>query len=261
MQHVESLHILPIWGIFPFVLLLVLLSIEGGFRLADSRQKRAGQEKEAPVGAMVGALLGLLAFLLVFSFGIAADGFHARRQAVVDEANAIGAAYLRADLIPEPHRTDVRKILREYVEERLHWAGVKNTQGHRSAKELHRQLWARTRTAIVGEKSNEVTPLFIISVNEVIDLWAERALLHNHNRIPAAFQVILIVLAILTHAAMGYHSKVAGTARSPVMLAVATAFSLVIMLNADLDRPGEGFIYVSQQAMIDLRDSMVESKS
>ncbi|MGJ0485841.1 MAG: hypothetical protein ACR65R_15115 [Methylomicrobium sp.] len=258
MQNIESLHYLPVWGIFPFVLLLVLLSIEGGFRLADRRQKRFGQEKEAPVGAMVGALLGLLAFLLVFSFGIAADGFHARRQAVVDEANAIGTAYQRTDLIPEPHRTEVRKILREYVEERLDWAGVKNTQGHRSAKELHRQLWAHTAT--VGERANEVTPLFILSVNEMIDLWAERVLLRDHSRIPAAFQVILIVLAVLTHAAMGYHSRVAGTNRSPVMLAVAIAFSLVLMLNADLDRTGEGFINVSQQAMIDMRDSMIESK-
>lgn len=258
MQDIESLHFLPIWGIFLFILLLVLLSLEGGYRLADYRQKRSEQEKEAPVGAMVGAMLGLLAFLLVFTFGISMDDFHARRQAVVEEANAIGSAYLLAGLISEPHRTEVRKILREYVEERLHWAGVENAQRHRSVKELHNQLWAHT--AIVGEKSSEVIALFIDSVSKVIDLWAERVLLREHSRIPAGFQIVLIALAILTHAAMGYHARVAGTVRSPVMLAVAIAFSLVMMLNADLDRPGEGFVNVSQQAMIDLRDSMVESK-
>ena len=37
-----------------------------------------------------------------------------------------------------------------------------------------------------------------------------------------------------------------------MVLAVAIAFSLVIMLIADIDRPGEGFVNVSRQSMIDL---------
>ena len=99
------------------------LSIEGGYRWARHKH-RAEVEKEAPVGAMVGATLGLLAFILAFTFGMAFDAFHARKQAVVDEANAIRTAYSLTGVIPEPHRTEVRKLLREYVEERLQWAGV-----------------------------------------------------------------------------------------------------------------------------------------
>jgi len=62
---------LPLWGIFIATLLLVLFSVEGGYRWARYKQKRSEQEKEAPVGAMVGATLGLLAFLLAFTFGMA----------------------------------------------------------------------------------------------------------------------------------------------------------------------------------------------
>jgi hypothetical protein len=58
---------------------------------------------------------------------------------------------------------------------------------------------------------------------------------------------------------MGYHGGVAGTSRSPVMLAVAIAFSAVIMVIADLDRPGQGFINVSQQPMVDLRERLAAS--
>jgi hypothetical protein len=59
---------------------------------------------------------------------------------------------------------------------------------------------------------------------------------------------------------MGYYGGVAGTNRTPVSVAVAVAFSVVIMLIADLDRPGEGFVNVSQQAMIDVRDSIAQTK-
>jgi hypothetical protein len=55
---------------------------------------------------------------------------------------------------------------------------------------------------------------------------------------------------------MGYHSGVAGTKRSPVTVSVAVTFTLVIVLIADLDRPGEGWVNVSQEPMLELRSAM-----
>jgi len=248
---------LPLWGIFIGTLLLVSLSVEGGYRWATYKQNHSEKEKEAPVGAMVGATLGLLAFILAFTFSMAFDAFHARKQAVVDEANAIRTVYSLTGVIPEPHRTEVRKLLREYVEERLQWAGVKKARSGRSAKELQNQLLAQT--ALVGQKSSDVIALFVDSVNKMIDLRTERVMLRERSRIPGVFWAVLYAVTILALAAMGYHGGVAGTTRSPVMLAVAIAFSAIILLIADLDRPGEGFINVRQQAMIDLRDSLTES--
>jgi hypothetical protein len=46
---------------------------------------------------MVGATFGLLAF----TFGLAATRFDTKRQVLLDEANAIGATYLRAGMLPE----------------------------------------------------------------------------------------------------------------------------------------------------------------
>jgi hypothetical protein len=253
------LHI-PIWGVFIGTLLLVLFSVEAGYRWARYKQARSRQEMEAPVGAMVGATLGLLAFLLAITFAMAADSFHARRVALLDEVNAIRTAYLRADLIVEPFRTESRKLLLEYVDERLHWVGEgSKAQTSQSSKELHDRLWAQT-AAVDFNSSPDVVSLFVESMNKVIDLHAERILVRERSRIPGTVWVVLYLVAVLTLAAMGYHGGVAGTSRSPVMLVVALAFSLVIVLIADLDRPGEGLINVSQQMMIDLRDSLADSK-
>ena len=101
MQNNGILDALPLFGLFIFILLVVLLSVECGYRLGKYRRSRSEQEKEAPVGTMVGATLGLLAFILAFTFGLAAARFDARRQVLLDEANAIGTTYLRAGILPE----------------------------------------------------------------------------------------------------------------------------------------------------------------
>ena len=247
---------IPLWGVFVATLLVVLLSVEGGYLWARHKH-RAEVEKEAPVGAMVGAMLGLLAFILAFTFGMAADRYHDRKMALLDEANAIRRTYLQARMISEPHRTEVRKILRNYVEERLQWAGVEKVKAGPS-NDLLDQLW--TQATVVGAQNPGGVDVFLGSVGEVSDLHAKRVMVRERSQIPGTFWAALYVIAILSLATMGYHGGVAGTNRSPVTIAVAIAFSAVILLIADLDRPGEGLINVSQQAMIDVRDWMARSK-
>ena len=119
------------------------LALEGGYRLGRWRHDRPAEEKETPVGAMVGSILGLLAFLLAFTFGMAATRFEARRQAVLDEANAIGTTYLRARLLPEPQRTESAKLLREYVDVRI--SGSRKTRWRD-----HHPLGGTARQALGG---------------------------------------------------------------------------------------------------------------
>ena len=51
-------------------------------------------------GAAEGAVFGLLGLILAFSFSGAATRFEQRRHLITEEANAIGTAYLRLDLLP-----------------------------------------------------------------------------------------------------------------------------------------------------------------
>ena len=243
---------LPLWGVFPLTLLLILLTIEGGYRWAKSKSVQKNKEKEAPVGAMVGATLGLLSFLLAFAFGLSVDHFNARRVALLNEANAIRTTYLVAGAIEEPHRTEVRRILRSYVHERLEWTGVEKPGGAPPGKVLLQQLWSHAEA--VGAQNPGGVDVFLSSVSRVNELYFERTMAREGNRIPPLFWVVLAMVAVLAMAAMGYHGGVAGTARSPVMLAVAITFAAVIILIADIERPGEGWVNVSQQPMIDVRD-------
>jgi hypothetical protein len=257
--HGGTLDFLPLWGLLLATVVVILLSFESGYRWGRYRRKCSEQEKEAPVGAMVGTTLGLLAFLLVFTFGLAASRFDARRQVLLEEVNAIGTTYLRAELLPE-HREDVQVLLREYVDTRLEAVrSQKILEGIRQSEKLQGQLWKHA--VALGEKHPDsiVIGLFVQSLNELIDLHSKRVAV-GRNRIPGTIWTALYAVAILALEGMGYHAGLAGTSRSLAVLAVAFTFSVVLWLVADLDRPYEGSLTVSQQGMIDLRDSMTDAK-
>jgi hypothetical protein len=91
----------------------------------------------------------------------------------------------------------------------------------------------------------------------MIDVHAKR-LLAVRTRIPGAIWVALYAVALVALAEMGYQGGLAGSTRSVVVVAVAFTFSVVLWLIADLDRPREGSLTVSQQPMVELRNSMTE---
>jgi hypothetical protein len=256
MESNGPLDALPLWGVFLLILVVVLLSVECGYRLGKYRRNRHEQEKETPVGAMVGTTLGLLAFILAFTFGLAAARFDTRRQVLLDEANAIGTTYLRAGMLPD-RRAGIQALLREYVDARLEALRSGNiAAGVRQSENIQSQLWAHATA--VGEKNPNsiVVGLFIQSLNDVIDLHAKRVQAGLRSRIPGAIWVGLFAVAALSLATMGYHAGMVGTRRSLAILDVAFTFSVVIELIADLDRPQEGILKVSQQALLDLQRSM-----
>ena len=257
MQSTGLLDPFPLWSILPITVGLALLSVELGYRFAHSRQLRAQEEKESPVGGMVGATLGLLAFMLAFTFGLAGSRFEDRRQILLSEANAIGTTYLRAAMLPEPMRTEAQNLLRDYVDVRLE--GVQQPgnleQAIARSEELQNRLWSLAVAAAEKDRS-PITGLFVQSLNEVIDLHATRIMAGLRSRVPAVIWIVLYLLAFLSMVILGYHAGLANSRRSIAVVALILGFSLVLVLIADLDRPGQGMLQVSQQAMLDLRRSM-----
>ena len=249
-----ALDVIPVSALFIATLLLVLVSVEVGHRLGSYRRVKPEHEQEGPVGAMVAAMLGLLAFLLAFTFSLAASRFDTRKDLVLEEANAIGTTYLRAAMLPE-RRDEIRSLLREYVQTRTDLRTANVDDVRRRSEELQNQIWDNA-TVVARRNPTPIVALFVQSLNEAIDVHGKRVHAITQNRIPAAIWGSLYLVAVLALASMGYHAGVVGKHRPLAVFAVAIAFSAVLWLIADLDRPGEGLLRVSQQAMIDLRASM-----
>ena len=242
---------LSLLALFVIGLAVVLLSIEAGWRLGNYLRQRADEEKRTPTGAAVGATLGLLAFLLAFTFGMAANRYDNRKQVVLQEANAIGTTYLRADFLPEPLDEEAKGLLREYTAIRAGGeASFMGLEGMARSAAIQDQLWAiadQTRL----QKDTVATGLFIQTLNDMIDLDTTRVTA-NRNRIPDTIWLMLFLVAIFSMAAMGYEFGLAGARSWAVTILLAIAFTSVIVLIADLDRPQAGLIQVSQQPLLDL---------
>lgn len=251
------LDYLPIWALFGCTVGVVLAAIELGYRIGRARRQRFSDELESPVAAIVAAALGLLGLLLAFTFGLAAARFDARGLVVVEESNAIGTAWLRAGLISDGRRDVIRKLLADYTKVRLDVVetGDVDRALSRSA-ELHAELWRQAESLGREQPGSIMVGLLIESFNETMDIHTKRLLVGLRSRLPNALWLTLYLVTLLTMSGVGYHEGLCRSRRSVVIVVLVAAFSAVIALAADLDRPREGFLRVSQQPMIDLWELM-----
>jgi hypothetical protein len=242
--------------------MLLSLALECGYRIGKWRHAHRPDEREQPVGGMVASILGLLALVLGFTFSLAASRFEARRQTLLDEANAIGTTYLRARLLPTPERIEIESLLREYVDVRIRGiADKKAAEAIARSEAIHELLWTQAASAAEKNQASILVGVFIQSLNDVIDLHAKRVTVGIRSRIPLMVWASLFGLALIGMASVGYQAGLSTTRRSPAMLVLVLAFSVVLALIADLDRGQEGLLQVSQQALIDVQRAMQSSPS
>ncbi len=244
---------IPLWVLFLVTVFLVLVAIEIGYYIAVFRKRQSEKSPDAPISSVIGSTLGLLAFLLAFTFGMAASRFDTRRELLLDEVNAIETCYLRAALVPDPERLEIRRRLQEYVHLRAELVMQPQTLPQMVARSesLQNELWSQAILVAGKDSKSEIYALFVHSLNEVIDFHTKRLVVSQY-RIPAPIWKALYVVSMLSMAGVGYQFGWAGSRDIAVSLFLALAFSIVIALIADLDRVYEGTLQVNQQPMIEL---------
>jgi hypothetical protein len=231
-----------------------------GVHAAGGSDDNVSTLEDDNLSTLEGAVLGLLALMIAFTFAMALSRFEARRDAVLNEANAIGTAALRARLLPEPNRTQALKLLREYVKIRLDITQHPVSQTELMvaidrSNTLQEALWQQAQAVAAKDNGMVPTGLFIQTLNEMIDNQEKRLAVYR-NRVPNIVLLALFGVAAIAHAFAGYASGIAPRgSRLPVYI---TGFlvSAVIFMILDLDRPSAGFIEVSQQPMIDAAASI-----
>lgn len=240
---------LPLFVIFPASLLLILGAGEMGHWLGE----RAALHGAPGVSTLEAAILGLLALMIGFTFSMALSRFEARRDGVVIEAAAIGTTALRARLLPAPHDREVVKLLRDYVQLRLDLT-LRSISPREFNDEIARSnaiqevLWQQAKAVAAKDNAMVPTGLFLQSLNEMID-DQEKRLAAYHNRLPAIIVVALYSVSLVGIGFAGYGSGVeAKRSRVPVHLTGMLVAAMVLLIQ-DIDRPGAGFIKVSQQSM------------
>ena len=255
----DLISLIPLWAVFVLTMAICIGSVAAGTALARIAVRHEKErEPESPLGSQLGAMLGLLAFILAFTFGLTASRYEARKQLVLDEANAIGTTYLRADLLPDKSRLEVRKLLREYTAIRVEVTPENVRETLQQSESMHRQLWSQAKLLVHEEMDSEIRSLFIASLNELIDLHQSRKTVALQYKIPGTVWLVVYLLSVLSMMAAGYQIGMSGRRWLRGTPVLAAAFSVVIVMIADIDRPDQGLMRVSQQPLADVQQMMLD---
>ena len=185
--------------------------------------------------------------------------YESRRAAVVEDANAIGTTYLRAQLIAEPARSRSLSLLRDYTDRAIAISGeVPSSAGMRrtttSEGVLQRRLWRLAGQSIAAAPIASAPRLYVDSLNATIDSQSARLAALN-NRVPGAVLALEVIGAAAALGLLGLYLSVLGRGVLPVVLASALVSGL-LLVTFDLDRPVRGLITVPSTPLETVRASM-----
>jgi hypothetical protein len=251
-------NILGITGMFFIPLLLVLIPILLGQRYGILRSKKLENVQNASVGSAVGAAFGLLAFMLAFTFQIAASRYEARKELLLEEVTNIRTTWLRAGVVPEPFRSDTRKLLVEYVDLRIDLANdpSKLSSAMTRSQQILDRFWKSVEIMAEQDRSSEMYSLFTSSVNDLVDNYNQRVTMTLEYRIPPAILQVLFIIAFLSMLALGYQFGISGKGSFRINLLLAVIFAMVMFLILALDRPETGLAKLNQKPMLTLQQQL-----
>src|SRR3954451_20474461 len=143
--------------------------------LTGRAMRRHSQHLSEPLAVLQAALLGLVGLILAFGLSMAVGRYDARRTAVVDDANAIGTTYLRAQTLREPLRTRSLADLARYTDTSIRLSlAVPGSAASRAAvadgAPLQRSLWRLAGQSLAGSPGDSAPRLYVESLNEMIDM-------------------------------------------------------------------------------------------
>jgi hypothetical protein len=240
--------------------LAVLAFLEIGRRIGCSARAKAGEKAASGAGAIDAAVYGLLGLLIAFTFSGAATRFEARRHLIVEEANAIGTAYLRLDMLPAEARKSLQEKFRQYVDSRLEVyrklpdIEAAKTGLSRSAS-IQSEIWSEAVAASRAILPQPAAMLLLPALNQMIDITTTRTVA-GQNHPPSIIFVMLILLALLSALLAGY--GMACSSSRIHMLVFAAILSFTIYVIFDLEYPRLGLIQIdaADQVLVEVRESM-----
>ncbi len=234
----------------------VVAAHEIGFWLG-SLAGSADEPFDRQIGLVRTSTAALVAFLIGFAFSGAASRFIDRTDIIVKEANALGTAYLRADTIAEPQRSELKAALKEYTADRV---TLLSREGRNQIEPLlakvgglHERMW---KSAIDATRGN--APLMAVvlpRINEVIDLHSMHLALARRH-LPLPIMTALLATAAIGVGMIGFGNGRVGRRFSLLDSVYGAVLAVALWMTIDLDYPGIGIIRVSNLPVVETLAAM-----
>lgn len=240
----------------------ILACLELGYRAGRRAAEKHPEWAHEGIGVIEAAIFALLGLLLGFSFAGGTSRLDARRQLIVQEANAIGTAYLRLDELPAAQQPEMRRLFRDYLDTRLRvYQALPDLKAAEQqlarASQLQLEIWSNAVAGSRADSTQNAARLLLPALNDMIDVTTTRTIA-LHTRLPALIFALLVVVSLLSGLLAGYAMAKRERRSRLHMLLYAGVIALTVCVVLDLDDPRAGFIRLdtAENALVQLRDSI-----
>jgi len=243
---------------------LMVAATLAGHRLASGRSRRTDAEDSAGTSAVDAAVLGLLGLLIAFWFSSAGTRLDMRRSLIVEEANAIGTAWLRLALLPQDVQPVIRGLFREHVDVRIEQAPASKPDASKRlaarADEVQSAIWRHAVDAAPRCESDQAAAILLSSLNEMFDAAARHQASYDAHT-PTLILVLVLVVGAFSGLLAGHDMGTRGPVNWLHAIAFAVVVSLTVWVIYDLEMPRYGLIRVDNydHLLRDLRDGFAAS--
>jgi hypothetical protein len=245
------------------LLFLMLFLMETGRRAGVRRLKSDPESVKTGRGTIDGAVFGLMGLLIAFTFSGAAERFDNHRHMIVQEANDIGTAYLRLDLLPAKAQTALRDDFRNYLDSRIAFYRNWNLNPDRAQGELQhsnalrKSIWTEAVAGCEEAGSTATTSLVLSALNDMFDMTTKRSFAFEDHP-PAIVFWGLGILVLASALLAGFGMAEAKRPSRLHMIVFSAILSVSVYVILDLEYPHAGLIRIDKadHVLSDVRSGM-----
>ena len=205
------------------------------------------------VGTTYAVILGFMLYTVWINFEAADLNTDA-------EANALVNLYRLADGLPLQQGANLKQLARTYADAVVNqeWPEMARETMPERTRSIARQMW-QTLTAAKGSSPNEITAEDH-ALYELSGLAGYRRirLVESAARLPGVLWFVLVVGGVVTIASSCMFGAANGVLHFIQVAAFTLLISLVLVAVADINRPFQGSVHVSdyafRRAQIDMQD-------
>jgi hypothetical protein len=207
-----------------------------------------------PVGSHQGlgpaeaGVFGLMGLIIALTFSGASLRFDQRRMLIIDEANAIGTAYLRVDLLPEVAQPDIRRDFRDYLESRIELYNnlydkkiATDIEGRSTS--LQMKIWKESVAASSKSENISASILLLPALNSMFDICSTRTAVRQVHQ-PKIIFIVMILQALVCSIIAGYGMAIKKSRSWIHLIGFTLVLLITLIVILDMEYPRIGFIRI-----------------
>jgi hypothetical protein len=238
-------------GLTMFAILLTALEV--GYRIGFKQRKKWLDADTGGGTVALSTMFALLGLILAFTYASGVNRFEDRKQAVIEESNALGTAFLRAGFIAEPGGKALQETILAYAKTRA--ISREHSLSHAEIMEIlnntiqaQEKLWPTLEKALMQGKLGAIEASIVTAMNDVLNMHTIR-MAALFDKLPKAVIWMLIFISAATIAVTGFNAGLSGKISRWRTATLALVMTGVMLMILDYDRPRDGFIRVSQYSL------------